>query len=349
MIAAVLSLSNTLRTRPFRAGLALMGMLLVGTPACDKPADNTNTAEAQKTASKSAESVPEASSESSPQSPSNDAGEPGAPEDPQQGADIPGLAEATDSQQMLLLEAKKAFLTDDLTRAEALFKTLVQSKPVSGPQVSAVMALAQIYIETGRPTEAVKLYDDLSDKVSAMPEIQLVVARAYADLNQHERAIKAYKKLLETKPDYVFAQLEIGKLYAKAGQKDEAGKAFYAYEQKIYKLAARLESAKSSPEERLDVLSVFSLVSDDRATVATVKALGADSAQVRKQAAVVLGQTGAVEASEALQKLTINDPNPTVRMAAQQALKEIKELGLAPGGGSIGPKTVDDKSELPAE
>lgn len=344
MIAALFSLQKYTRARSLQTALALMCALLICAAGCDKSAEHHDAPTAQKEASEPAKTESASESEKADKS-----GEQGQDEADEGGAAIAGLAEATDSQQMLLLEAKKAFLTDELGRAEALFDTLVKSKPISGPQVSAVIALAQIYNETERPNEAVKLYDDLSDKVSALPEIQLVIARAYADLNEHERAIKAYKKLLEAQPDYVFAQLEIGQIYAQAGQNDEAAQAFYAYEQQIYKLAARLESSKSSPEERLEVISIFSLVSDERANAAMVKALGAESADVRRQAATVLGQMGAVEATEALEGLTMNDPSPLVRMSAQQALKEIKELGLDPADATRGSTVVDDKSKLPSD
>lgn len=317
---------------------ALLSVLLLGAPGCDK----TSAPEAPEAASQAP--APDAA----PARP-DQAQAPDQAEAPPAGPAIAGLAEATDTQQMLLLEAKKAFLTDDLGRAEALFDTLVKSKPVSGPQVSAVIALAQIYNETGRPDEAVKLYDELSEEVSALPEIQLVIARAYAELSAFERAIGAYQKLLATQPDFVFAQLELGKLYAQTGQNDASAKAFYAYEQQIYKLAAQLESPDASPAERLHVLSIFSLVSDERASAATLKALRAESAEVRSQAATVLGQMGAPEAITELERLSGHDPSPLVRMSAQQALKEIRALGLEPSDAPPGPTVVDDKSKLPGE
>src|SRR5690554_2921491 len=270
MIAARFSPKKHARTPRIYLSAALLSALLICAAGCDP----SGPPKASKAGSEA--TTPQAAP-TSPVQPDP----PAQADAPQSGPAVPGLAEATDSQQMLLLEAKKAFLTDDLSRAEALFETLVKSKPISGPQISAVIALAQIYNETERPDKAVKLYDDLSDEVSALPEIQLVIARAYADLNEFERAIRAYKKLLKTQPDYVFAQLELGKIYAVTGKNDDAAKAFYAYEQQIYKLSARLESAKSTPEERLEVLSIFSLVSDERASAATQKALRAESPDVR--------------------------------------------------------------------
>jgi|GEM_PF-3481458 len=338
MIAARFSPKKHARTPRIYLSAALLSALLICAAGCD-PSGPPKASKAGSEAT-TPEAAPTKTVQPDP---------PAQADAPQSGPAVPGLAEATDTQQMLLLEAKKAFLTDDIGRAEALFDTLVKSKPVSGPQVSAVIALAQIYNETGRPDEAVKLYDELSEEVSALPEIQLVIARAYADLGANERAIGAYQKLLATQPDFVFAQLELGKLYAQTGQNDAAAKAFYAYEQQIYKLATQLESPGASPEERLHVLSIFSLVSDERASAATLKALRAESAEVRTQAATVLGQMGAPEAIPELERLSGHDPSPLVRMSAQQALKEIKALGIEPTGAPPGPTVVDDKSKLPSD
>lgn len=260
---------------------------------------------------------------------------------------VPGLGEGSEHQQGLLLEAKKAFLSDDITRAEALFETLADSEPTSGPQVSAVIALAQIYIDTDRADEALSRYQKLDESVGELPEIQLIIARALAEIGESSRAISAYQKLLEIQPDFVFAHLELGKLYAAAGREDDAAKSFYEYEQKIYKLAELLEAPDTPPAEQIRVLNIFSLVSDDRASEATIHALTFDQPRVREQAAIVLGQTGAVEAIPALKKMEIEDPDPTARIAARGAIKALEDLDLEGEDTPLGPTIVDDQDALP--
>lgn len=265
----------------------------------------------------------------------------------EKGTNIPGLAEGTDAQYVLLVEAKKAFLTDDISRAEALFKTLANTEPTSGPQVSATIALAQIYNESGRSAEALKLYETLSEEVGELPEIQLVIARALAQQGEFEQAERTYHALLKAQPDYAFAQLELGQMYADQGRTEDAAQALYQYEQQIYRLSAVLESADTPDAERLRVLNIFSLVSDDRATQATVAALKAPSAAVRAQAAVVLGQTGAVEAIDVLKRMAAEEPDIKARMAAKGALKELDAMREAGDAASKGPVFVRDKAELP--
>lgn len=259
-----------------------------------------------------------------------------------------GLGEGTDEQRALMVKAKKAFLTDQTVRAEALFKTLAETGPLSGPQVSAMIALAQIYNESGRSDKALALYDQLSERVADVPEVQLVVARAYADQGESTKAINAYKKLLKLQPDYVFALLELGELYSQAGRKEAATKTLYKYEKKVYALAKKLEAPDTSAGERIRILDIFSLVSDDRATAATVKSLGAESPQVRQKAAIVLGETGAIEAKKVLEHTATDDPYLGARMAAKDALKRLDKLGVeAKSDDGIGPKVVDDAKQLP--
>jgi tetratricopeptide (TPR) repeat protein len=258
------------------------------------------------------------------------------------------LGEGSDKQRELMARAKKAFLTEQIGRAEALFEELAGTEPVSGPQVSGVIALAQIYNETDRANEAIALYDSLADRVDEVAEIQLVIARAYDDLGESTRAINAYKRLLDIQPDYVFAWLELGKLYSGAGREEEATKALYTYEKRVYSLAKKLESADTKPAERIHILDVFSLVSDDRATEATVKALGADVPQIRQKAATTLGESGSAEAKKVLEYASINDPHLGVRMAAKDALKRLEKAGPA-DDGRLGPSFVDDEKQIPVE
>jgi tetratricopeptide (TPR) repeat protein len=258
------------------------------------------------------------------------------------------LGEGTDVQRRLMAKAKQAFLSEQTDQAEKLFKALAKTEPVSGPQVSAVIALAQIYNETDRAAQAIALYDSLAERVSDVAEVQLVIARAYAEQGEATKAIKAYKKLMDVQPDYVFAWLELGKLYSEAGREDDAAKALYTYEKRVYGLAEKLENPKTEPAERIHILDIFSLVSDDRATQATVKMLGTEVPKVRQKAATVLGETAAGEAKKVLDHVAINDPNLGVRMAAKDALGRIKKAGV-PTDDQIGPAFVEDEKEMPAK
>jgi tetratricopeptide (TPR) repeat protein len=267
-------------------------------------------------------------------------------EDQEEGGDDLGLGEGTDEQRRLIAQAKQAFLTNQIDKAEQIFEELAQTDPVSGPQVSATIALAQIYRETDRSKEAVELLEGLAERVGEVPEVHLVIARALAEQGESTRAIAAYERVLELQPDFVFALLELSELFAQAGREEEATKTVYAYEKKVYSLAKELEDAETPVGERLRVLDVFALLSDDRATEAAVKVIADSDPRIRRRAAIALGEMRAAEAREVLEEASVSDPDMGARMAAKDALERI-DKGGAPDSPGIGPTFVGDRDELP--
>lgn len=315
--------------------LICLGLLVAAwsVSACDREAEPTDAPAAEATREDEAATAGEEAE--------SQAGEPEAE------ADVaPKLGPGTKAQRALLTRAKSAFLSDDLTEAERLFKELTTTGPVSGPQVSAYVALGQIYTETDRAKEAVALYDQLNTKVEDIPEVQLVVARALAAQGEATRAIKTYEALLASKPDFAFAQLELAALYKQAGRSEEMAKAYYAYEQKIYGLAEALEADQTPAEERLRILDIFSFTADDRAVRATMHVMRRPSPQVREKAAHVLADVGATEAIPLLEKVVAEDPEPRVKTAARMAIERL-EASDAPDPGVVGPTFVDDPKALP--
>lgn len=274
----------------------------------------------------------------------DDRGEEEASGDKLDGAD--DLGEGTQEQKNLLAEAKQAFLTNETDKAEEAFKKLVDTEPVSGPQVSGVIALAQLYIESGRADKAMELYEDLPDKAAQLAELQLVVARSLGEQGKYEEAIEMYERLLENKPDFIFALVELGNAYAEAGDEDRGAKALARYEKRVQQFSETLESEETGEEKRLYLLDVFSLLNDARANQAVAEALDNGSPPVRAKAARVLAQTGAVETREDLEKAAEEDPEREVQTAAEQALEELERINEATGGRELQSSDVEEEHEL---
>lgn len=249
--------------------------------------------------------------------------------------EAPSLGQGSPAQRALMAKAKAAFLEGRSERAEELFEELVDSEHVSGPRVSAAIALGQIYNETGRAERAVALYEGLADELGEVPEVQIVVARALAGQGERESAIEAYRALLDVQPDYLFALVELAALYEGAGRDEATAKTLYRYEKKVYAMAGKLGAPDVPLGEKLHVMEVFSMISDDKANEALVEALGDARPEVRARAAVVLAQVGAVEARARLEEVSKRDPQTVVRKAAAYALRE-----LGPGGGDAQPEQV---------
>lgn len=265
-----------------------------------------------------------------------------APTDPISGE----LGEGTQEQQTLLIQAKTAFLTDDYETAEGFFQHLANSEPMSGPTVTAALALGQIFIESDRKAQALELYKSLVEDVPDVAEVHLVVARAYASVGESTAAMRAFEKTLKLQPDFVFIHAELGNLFLQAGRNDDATAQFLKYEQRIYAMAKALETPETPDTERLQIVESFGLIADDRATQATVAALTDNHPQIRLTAAATLGELNVTAALDALQKMAIEDPDMQVRMTARASVNALKN---APpdDGSTLAPQHVDHLDELP--
>lgn len=259
------------------------------------------------------------------------------------------LDEGTQKQKDMLARGKRAFLTNETETAERQFEELVETGPVSGAQVSGVIALAQLYIESDRPEEAVKLYDDLSEEAAALPEVKLVIARSLGEQGDFEEAIEVYRELLEKQPDFIFALVEMGNAYAELGDEEKAAAALYRYEIRLGELADALGSEETGKEGQLYLLDVFSLLNDERVGRAVGRVLDDDSAEVRATAARVLGQTGSVDKREALEKMAEEDKDAQVREAAEEALEQLDEYEEATDPSGLSPEDVTREHDLSDE
>ncbi|TXD34947.1 tetratricopeptide repeat protein [Lujinxingia vulgaris] len=235
------------------------------------------------------------------------------------------LPPGTPEQQEALMQAKMAFLQNRLVEAEDQFKAIAESEPVTGDTVSAAIALGQIYSETGRRQRALDLYNDLRARVSDLPEVLLVLARTMAELDRPEDAIATYEEALKAQPDYIFLLTELAELHIQQGNQEKAGELLYTYEQRVHTLANRLEDHTTAPEDRLYLVDVFSFVDDDRGYRALIEALNDPHPQVRRAAAITVGELQLDEARNILQRVAIEDEATEVRLAARAALQVMQE------------------------
>ncbi len=249
------------------------------------------------------------------------------------------MGPGTEEQQQLLIRAKTAFLTEDWDEAEARFKDLTALGPVSGPQVTAFIALGQIYNDSERQDEAQALYTTLLEKAPTTPEVHFVMARTLAEQGETTRAIKEYEQTITLQPDYLQAMVEVGGLYTKAGRKEEAERILYKYEQKVYKLAGELEKDDTHPERKLELLEIFSFVNDDRANQAVAKNVLDPDPVVRERAIWLAVDLKLGSVAPKLRILAEGDPSRRVQLAAREALRTLDD---APTAGAK-PTFVRDK------
>ncbi len=243
---------------------------------------------------------------------------------PQHPADLP---EGTAEQQAKLIEGRTAFLSDQFEEAEEIFKELAFEEPVTGDTISAAVALAQIYIETGRSERALELFADLEEHIAHIPEVLFVLAGVYAELGHPQRAIRAYDRTYALNRDYIFVLPQMAELLIAQGEEEKAGELLFRYEQRVYQMAEILESPdRASEKDRLYVLDILALLHDERAHDALQKALGDPSAQIRGGAALALADLAVVEARDDIEELAVEDDDQSVRDAARVALDSLRQL-----------------------
>jgi HEAT repeat protein len=96
-------------------------------------------------------------------------------------------------------------------------------------------------------------------------------------------------------------------------------------------MAGQLEDPEEvSPQMRLHIVDVFSMVDDERAARALLEALDDPAPPVRRAAAMTLGQLQVAEAREPLAALERDDPSYQVRMAARTALQNLEGVESPP-------------------
>lgn len=274
-------------------------------------------------------------------------GKEGAAQEQQEGAEG-GLGPGSAEQQVALAQAKVHFLNNDLEKAEEAFLKVMSIGEFSGAQVSALIALGQIYLERGEREQALAIYDKLLQGAPDLAEVQLVAGRALARAGEEQRAVRALQRALEVQPEFIFVHKDLGELYAGLGREEDAAKAFLDYERAVYKRAAMLEKPEETAlEDRLKILEVFSMMSDDRAQKAVIEALTDPAPEVRELAAVTAGELQIGAAAPALRALQMADPDARARMAARGALEALGELPEEAREAPAGPTRVEEKGALP--
>ena len=255
----------------------------------------------------------------------DDSRESGGVEGAVHGADIP---EGTDEQQSKFTRARAAFLDDDLDEAEALFKELALEEQVTSETLSSAIALAQIYVETGRPEEAEELFDSLLEHAGDLPEVLLVLGRVYADLDRHEMALGAFERAYEQQQDYIFILPEMAEILLRNDEEDKAAQLLLRYEDRLEKMVKMVKDTDETPDRtRLYLVDILSVVHDESAHQALKTALASDPvATIRAEAAVALGELGAFDARDTLQKAAVDDEAEAVRNAARHALERLREI-----------------------
>jgi tetratricopeptide (TPR) repeat protein len=288
------------------------------------------------------------SSGSRPSSPPLERGEQGAPSPgakqrrggppsgvPREGVRSAGdLSSGTNKQRQILAKAKRAFMNGSMSDAEPHFETLVDTGPFSGPKASAFIALSQIYINSGRPEQAIELLKRVPATGEEVVEVHLVRARAFGQAGNKKEAIEEYEHLIEMQPNYLFVYSSLGALYEQAGRQEKSKQLYKTYEKRLKSMFDTVTKPEQSKAiARMNTLDILALVDDKRAREAARKGLQDPEPKVRAKAAQTLYQMKATSARSDLEKVAEHDSNKRVREAARTALQRLSSKGGSPPAG----------------
>jgi tetratricopeptide (TPR) repeat protein len=252
------------------------------------------------------------------------------------------LPAGTDEQLQIMIQAKSAFLSDDWQQARVLFQRLIDTGPVSGPQVTAYIALGKILRDDDDLLGARRLYERLLGLAPQIPEVHYVVGRTLAEQGETQEAIKALERTLKMRPDFIQIHLELGQIYLQIGQEAEGQKSLYRYEQEVYALAKELGASKTSSSRKLQILDVFSYLSDDRVNQAVLTRLGDAQPEVREAAVALIDDFGLDAGLHRLEALSAGDPDTRVRFAAKAAIESLRS---SPNRASAAPTVEVQKGD----
>lgn len=251
------------------------------------------------------------------------------------------LGEGTETQRNKLAKAKTYFMNDQLEEAEPLFEEVVDGGPMSGPRVSAYIALGQIYLQTDRPKQAVDMLESMPPPGENVVEARLVVARAHAQQENTEEAIREFEHVTELQPNYVFAYPVLGSLYARTGRDKKAAETYLKYENRLETMATVLESPdEHGVADRLNILDFLSGVNDERAAEAVRQALADPDPRVRARAAKMTGTMRIVAATQRLEELAASDSVRRVRQRAEASLEKLDDVESPPDRRSGFPESA---------
>jgi Flp pilus assembly protein TadD len=82
--------------------------------------------------------------------------------------------------------------------------------------------LAELYLETGDPLEALRLLEPLADELRTHAGGQLLLGRAYYHSAQLARAQEALERVVEMAPTDAYARFALGRTLQRRSRHDEA-------------------------------------------------------------------------------------------------------------------------------
>ena len=212
-----------------------------------------------------------------------------------------------------------------------LIRVVTLPAPADAPHQTVVNGLGYMWNPVAQPEKLApgdENVEALLEHAGDLPEVLLVLGRVYADLDRHEMALGAFERAYEQQQDYIFILPEMAEILLRNDEEDKAAQLLLRYEERLEKMVKMVKDTDETPDRtRLYLVDILSVVHDESAHQALKTALASDPvATIRAEAAVALGELGAFDARDTLQKAAVDDEAEAVRNAARHALERLREI-----------------------
>jgi tetratricopeptide (TPR) repeat protein len=241
---------------------------------------------------------------------------------------ILGLATSVWGQSDPLQDANQLFRQGQFDRAMERVNSYLASRP---KDARGRFLKGLILTEQNKPTEAIKVFTDLSQDYPELPEPYNNLAVLYASQGQYDKARNSLEMAIRTHPSYATAHENLGDIYAKMASQ-------------AYDKALQLDRANQAAQSKLNLIKeLFSQGPRPQSKVAVAKAeptpalvaQPVPAAQPKPAATAAAPQAAPAAPAKPSASPTAETPVATGSKAAAEPKDTAKAAAAAPGSDDV--------------
>jgi tetratricopeptide (TPR) repeat protein len=237
-----------------------------------------------------------------------------------------GLATSVWGQSDPLQDANQLFRQGQFDRAMERVNSYLASRP---KDARGRFLKGLILTEQNKPTEAIKVFTDLSQDYPELPEPYNNLAVLYASQGQYDKARNSLEMAIRTHPSYATAHENLGDIYAKMASQ-------------AYDKALQLDRGNQAAQSKLNLIKeLFSQGPRPQSKVAVAKAEPAPAPVAQPVPAPQPKPATTVAASQAAPAATVKPSAATTEAPAAATTKAAAEPKETPKAAAAGQGSDD--------
>jgi tetratricopeptide (TPR) repeat protein len=238
-----------------------------------------------------------------------------APEPPVVDAPVLPLdrfAEPTAWQQELQEGAWEFLQTGSTDLGMTALLALADSEPGSEVRANGMLVLAQLYLDEGRPADALAVLERLASWAPPMVTLEYLMGLIHAEQGDAAQAIERFRRTVRIDADWLPAWLALEEQLRLQERPDEAAEIRVQIERQIQRMGESLGQALAPDAKRVLIRHLSVIEGRDDVSRALVRALEDDADAVVEDALMALATAGTQSALPALQALESRARTPAL-------------------------------------